>query len=39
MKVRVRLEVPKGLNSEQRKLLEEFAASRGGADDVRSHLK
>ena len=23
----------------QRKLLEEFAASRGSADDVRSHLK
>jgi molecular chaperone DnaJ len=39
MKVRVSIEVPKGLNGEQRKLLEEFAASRGAADDVREHLK
>jgi molecular chaperone DnaJ len=39
MKVRVSIEVPKGLNGAQRKLLEEFAASRGAADDVRKHLK
>ena len=39
MKVRVRVEVPKGLNGEQRKLLEEFAVSRGHSDDVRSHLR
>ncbi len=39
MKVRVRIVVPKALNGEQRKLLEEFAASRGTADDIRSHLE
>jgi molecular chaperone DnaJ len=39
MKVRVKVEVPKGLSGEQRGLLEQFAASRGDADDVRSHLK
>jgi DnaJ-class molecular chaperone len=39
MKVRVRIEVPKSLTGEQRTLLEEFAASRGSDDDVRSHLK
>ena len=39
MRVRVKVEVPKGLDGEQRRLLEEFAASRGSADDIRSHLK
>ena len=39
MRVRVKIVVPKGLDGEQRRLLEEFAVSRGGTDDVRSHLK
>lgn len=39
MRVRVKIEVPKALDGEQRRLLEEFAAARGSADDVRSHLK